>query len=78
VLGLPRLAADQTTLDDRRMPAAAEHLVGDSVTRASYDAGGGERVEQLAVATPARQGPVVFPVADRRLADRLRALGYVE
>jgi arylsulfatase A-like enzyme len=77
VLGLPPLAAEQPTLDDRRTPAVAEHLLFGTVTRASYDAGG-ERIEQLAVAPPARQGPVVFPVADRRLADRLRALGYVE
>jgi arylsulfatase A-like enzyme len=76
-LGLPPLAAGQTPLADRRAPAVSEHVTFDTVTRVTFDATG-ERSEQVAVTAPARQGAVVHPAADRRLADRLRALGYAE
>jgi arylsulfatase A-like enzyme len=78
LLGLPPLAAEQRSLDAPRDTVVAEHLGPDGVTRASYDAAGDERIDAATVAQPPLQGPVVFPRADRRLAVRLRALGYVE
>lgn len=78
VLGLPPLGAGQTPLWERVAPAVAENVADDTTTRLAFDAAGGERLERVAAVAPARQGPVVQPAAIRRLADRLRALGYAE
>ena len=77
VLGLPPLASGQVPLWDRTAPVVAEHVTADGITRLVYDADGSVRRERVA-GTPRLSGPLVFPEADRRLADRLRALGYVE
>jgi arylsulfatase A-like enzyme len=77
-LGLPPLAAGQVTLEQRSTPVVAEDIASGRATRAVYHADGQEHIGHVAAASPLHQGPIVFPEADRRLARRLRALGYVQ
>ncbi|HJQ84480.1 MAG TPA: sulfatase [Candidatus Binatia bacterium] len=78
VLGLPPLAPGQPTLEQRNGAATAEHVELGVLTRASYGADGTERIERTAAPAAPHQGTLVFPEGDRRLAERLRALGYVQ
>ncbi len=77
VLGLPPLGANQVPLWEHTGPAIAEQVAIDGMmTRAVYDVDGSERIERAPAPPPMHQGPLVVPEAERRLADRLRALGY--